>query len=143
MPLRANAKYINTLTQFYSTFRDMEQEQISFKKILGNLLAKQNSPVKLSGTKKEYFFTIDYMYLRVAFTLFLCFAAARFFLVTLGDSKCCLRRASEIIDSCCTRLLKRLRNDSKLSPSLILTSTNFTNPKNANVFCFCPNHLRS
>ena len=64
-----------------------------------------------------------YMLFNVALTLLRFLAAAVFFRVMLGGSKCCRRRASEIIDSCCTLLVKRRRNPSKLSPSLIRSST--------------------
>ncbi len=66
----------------------------------------------------------NYIFFRVALMLLRRFAAAVFLRVMLGGSKCCRRRASEMIDSCCTRLVKRRRNPSKLSPSLILISTN-------------------
>ncbi|SVA74423.1 uncharacterized protein METZ01_LOCUS127277 [marine metagenome] len=71
----------------------------------------------------RWFFLRVYMFFKVALTLLRFFAAAVFFRVILGGSKCWRRRASEIIDSCCTRLVKRRRNPSKLSPSLIRSST--------------------
>ena len=45
------------------------------------------------------------------------FAAAFFFRNMLGGVKYSLRRAFEMMPSSCTRLLKRLRSPSKLSPS--------------------------
>ena len=63
------------------------------------------------------------MFLRVALWLLRRFAAAFFLRIMLGGSKCWRRLASAITASCCTRLVKRRRNASKLSPSLILSST--------------------
>ena len=51
-------------------------------------------------------------------------AAAFFFRLTVGDSKCCLRLISDRMPSCCTRLLNLLRRLSKVSPSPSRTSDN-------------------
>lgn len=79
---------------------------------------------KRRPTRERWAAARDYIFFSVALMLLRRFAAAVFFRVMLGGSKCCRRRASEMIDSCCTRLVKRLRKPSKLSPSLILISTN-------------------
>lgn len=79
---------------------------------------------KRRPTRERWAAARDYIFFSVALMLLRRFAAAVFFRVILGGSKCCRRRASEMIDSCCTRLVKRRRNPSKLSPSLILISTN-------------------
>ena len=87
----------------------------------------KKTPRVIRGVENDlhyrWFFLRVYMFFKVALTLLRFFAAAVFFRVILGDSKCWRRRASEIIDSCCTRLVKRRRNPSKLSPSLIRSST--------------------
>ena len=87
----------------------------------------KKTPRVIRGVENDlhyrWFFLRVYMFFKVALTLLRFFAAAVFFRVILGGSKCWRRRASEIIDSCCTRLVKRRRNPSKLSPSLIRSST--------------------